>query len=145
MATVIFEKLKAQWDNVRPCIEIAEIAFFFLRIMILCGGIGWLIFADISRQTFEGAGSLFIFFIAYSVLLSLWLFFNPERKRAVYGLFLVFDFLFTSLLVSITGSFDSPFVTSFYLMTALYSFYYGLGRDRHRLDSCCALCPDRQP
>jgi signal transduction histidine kinase len=126
MGTVIFDKLKAQWDTVRPCIEIAEIAFIFIRIVILCGGIGWLIFSDISRQTFEQAGYLFIFFIAYSVLLTLWLFFSPQRKRAVYGFFLVFDFLFTSLLVSLTGGFNGPFVTAFYLMTALYSFYYGL-------------------
>ncbi|HBH60866.1 MAG TPA: sensor histidine kinase [Nitrospiraceae bacterium] len=128
MGTTLFDKLKAQWDNVRPSIEIAETAFFFLRIIILCGGIGWLIFSDISRQTFEATVNLFVFFIVYSALLCLWLFYYPERKRAVYRSFLFFDFLFTSLLVRLTGGFDSPFVNAFYLMTALYSFYYGLVR-----------------
>lgn len=126
MGSGIIQRLKAQWDIVRPCIEIAEIAFIYLRVIILGGGIGWLIFSDISRQTHDTALVLFIFFVVYSVLLSVWLFFYPERKRAVYGFFLVFDFLFTSLLVRLTGGFDSPFVNAFYLMTALYSFYYGL-------------------
>jgi len=126
MGTGIFQKLKAQWDIVRPCIEIAEIAFIFLRIIILGGGIAWLIFSEISLQTYQGTVDLFIFFIIYSLLLSLWLFFAPERKRAIYGFFLVFDFLFTSLLVNFTGGYDSPFTNAFYLMTALYSFYYGL-------------------
>jgi signal transduction histidine kinase len=128
MAPNIYKKIKRQWDRVRPYIEIAEIAFVFLRIIILCGGIGWLIFSDISQNTFKEVSLLFIFFIVYSVLLTLWLFSYPARKGAIYGFFLFFDFLFTSLLVKATGGFGSHFLNAFYLMTALYSFYYGLAR-----------------
>ncbi len=121
-------KLRKQWDKVKPCVESADIAFICLRIIILCGGVGWLIFARISQKTFGDVSNLFIFFVIYSVFIYLWLFFYPEKKRTIHVFFLFFDFLFTSLLVRATGGFSSHFLIGFYLMTALYSFYYGLVR-----------------
>lgn len=126
MSVDIYKRIKTQWDNVKPCVEIADVAFIFLRIVILCGGIGWLIFSHISPKILEDVSSLFIFFAAYSIIIHLWLFFYPGKKTIIYVLFLCLDFLFTSLLVSVTGGFGSPFLNAFYLMTALYSFYYGL-------------------
>ena len=126
MSQNIYKKLKTQWDIVKNNVEIADIAFIFIRLIILCGGIGWLIFSQISQKTFEDVSNLFIYFIVYSVFIYLWLFFSPERKRIIYVFFLFFDFLFTLLLVRLTGGFDSHFLIGFYLMTALYSFYYGL-------------------
>jgi signal transduction histidine kinase len=126
MSQNIYKKLKTQWDIVKNNVEIADIAFIFLRIIILCGGIGWLIFSQISQKKFGEVGNLFVFFIFYSFLIYLWLFFFPEKKKTAYGFSLFFDLLFTSLLVWITGGFDSNFFTGFYLITALYSFYYGL-------------------
>jgi signal transduction histidine kinase len=121
-------KLREQWDKVKPCVESADIAFICLRIIILCGGIGWLIFSHLSQKTFGDVSNLFIFFVIYSVIIYLWLFFYPEKKRIIHVFFLFFDFLFTSLLVRVTGGFYSHFLIGFYLMTALYSFYYGLVR-----------------
>ncbi len=122
------KKLREQWDKVKPCVESADIAFICLRVIILCGGIGWLVFSHISQDTFGDVSNLFIFFVAYSVSIYLWLFFCPEKKRIIHVFFLFFDFLFTSLLVRATGGFLSQFLIGFYLMTALYSFYYGLIR-----------------
>jgi signal transduction histidine kinase len=119
-------KLNTQWDKVKPFIEIADVAFIFLRIIILCGGVGWLIFSHIPQSSFKSIGNLFIFFSAYSVLIYLWLYLSPEKKRFIHVFFLFFDFLFTTLLVGLTGGYDSHFLIGFYLMTALYSFYYGL-------------------
>ena len=121
-------KLREKWDKVKPCVEIADIAFICLRIIILCGGIGWLIFSHISQKTFGDVSNLFIFFVIYSVFIYLCLFFYPEKKRIIHVFFLFFDFIFTSLLVRATGGFYSHFLIGFYLMTALYSFYYGLIR-----------------
>ena len=126
MSQDIYKKLKTQWDKVKPCIEIADVAFIFLRLIILCGGIGWLIFSRISEKTFGDVSNLFIFFVVYSIIIYLLLFFFPEKKRSIHVFFLFFDFLFTSLLVRLTGGFDSHFLIGFYLMTTLYSFYYGL-------------------
>jgi signal transduction histidine kinase len=122
-----YKKMAARWDNVKPYIEIADIAFAFLRIIILFGGIGWLIFSQLSQKTFVDVGYLFIGFTVYSALIYFWLFLSPEKKRTIHVFFLPFDFLFTSLLVTSTGGFDSHFLNGFYLMTALYSFYYGFG------------------
>lgn len=122
----IYEKLKTQWNKFKASVEVADIAFLFLRIIILWGGIGWLVFSAVSAQTFEYISNLFIFLIVYSVLIFIWLFLSTEKKRTIYGFFLFFDFLFISLLVRATGGIESSFLTGFYLLTALYSFYYGL-------------------
>jgi signal transduction histidine kinase len=126
MSQNTYKKLKTQWDKVKPFTETADIAFLVLRLIIICGGIGWLIFSRISEKTFEDVSNLFIFIVVYSIIIYLLLFFLPEKKRTIHVFFLFFDFLFTSLLVSITGGFESHFLIGFYLMTTLYSFYYGL-------------------
>lgn len=120
------KKLKAQWEKVTPFIEIADVAFIFLRIIILCGGVGWIFFSDLSEEAFGDISNLFVFLFVYSVLIYLWLFLTPENKRRIHILFLIFDFIFISLLVRLTGGFDSHFLNAFYIITALYSFYYGL-------------------
>lgn len=119
-------KFSLQWNNIKAKAEVADIAFVILRAVIFCGGIGWLVFSDISQQTFSNVSNIFIYFTIYSVLLYVWLFIALERKKVVYGFALFFDFIYASLLVSVTGGFDSSFFNGFYLITALYSFYYGL-------------------
>jgi signal transduction histidine kinase len=125
MGDDISEKLKAKWDAFRQSLEFADIAFIFLRFIILCGGIGWLIFSNLSPRTFNLVAGIFLFFVVYCALIYLWLFFSPGKKR-LYSVLLFFDLLFASLLVSTTGGFESSFLNGFYLITALYSFYYGL-------------------
>ncbi|MCK5503560.1 MAG: hypothetical protein KAJ10_00255, partial [Thermodesulfovibrionia bacterium] len=120
------EKLKVQWEKVKSCVEIADIAFICLRIILFCGGIGWLLFTDISDKTFGYVGNIFAYFAVYSIVLYLWLFLAPLRKKLIYGFALLSDLLYASLLVWATGGFESSFFTGFYLITALYSFYYGL-------------------
>ena len=114
-----------QWDIVKALVEYADIAFVILRAVILWGVAGWLAFSHVSRETFGYVISLITFFIIYSIFVYIMLYFLPEKKRVIYGFSLFFDFLFTSLLVSATGGFESSFLNGFYLMTALYSFYFG--------------------
>lgn len=114
-----------QWDRVKALAEYADIAFVILRAVILWGVAGWLAFSHVSRETFGYVISLITFFIIYSIFVYIMLYFLPEKKRVIYGFSLFFDFLFTSLLVSATGGFESSFLNGFYLMTALYSFYFG--------------------
>jgi len=114
------------WEKVRLNIEVSDTAFFFLRIIIFLGGISWLALSQISADTFRLLTNLFIYFILYSVSTYIWLVITPEKKRSIYIFFLFFDLLFTFLLVHYTGGFHSHFVNGFYLMTALYSFYFGL-------------------
>lgn len=114
-----------QWDTVKTNIEPVDIAFVSLRVLILWGVAGWLAFSEVSKITFGYITSLVVFFVIYSIFIYILLFFLPGKKRVIYECSLFFDFLFTSLLVRATGGFESPFSNGFYLMTALYSFYFG--------------------
>ena len=119
-------KLKTLWDKAKSRIEMTDRAFVILRIIIFAGGIGWLFFADISGETFQSVRSIFTYFLLYSIAIYIWLFIAPEKKKTIYGVALLFDLIYTSLLVRVTGGFESAFFNGFYLMTALYSFYFGL-------------------
>ena len=121
----IYNKLKTQWDIAKVQIEIADTAFIVLRSIVFAGGVGWLLFSDISKGPVWDLGGLFVYFSVYSLVVYFWLFVFPQRKRIIYLLSLCFDFSFISLLVNLTGGFDSEFFNAFYLMTALYAFYYG--------------------
>ena len=126
MITTLYEKLKTQAETVRSNVEIADVAFIGLRIVIFCGGLGWLLFSHLPSAALGRVWSVFYYFVAYSVLIYVMLFLYPHRKKRVYGFALLFDLSYASLLVSVTGGFASSFFTGFYLITALYTFYYGL-------------------
>ena len=120
-----FSYTMSQWNKIKTHIELVDIAFVSLRAVILWGVGAWLIFSSVSKETAGFVASLIVFFVIYSVFVYIFLFFLPLKKRIIYGCSLFFDFLFTTLLVSATGGCDSPFANGFYLMTALYSFYFG--------------------
>lgn len=126
MSTNFSEKLRSRTEDVRAQIEIADIAFLCLRLIIFCGGLGWFFFSNFPPEELKKVANVFYFFIGYSIFIYILLFFYPLRKKRVYGLALAFDLVFASLLVSVTGGFESSFFNAFYLITALYSFYYGL-------------------
>lgn len=122
---IMSQNTYSHWNKVKTHMESADVAFVFLRTIILWGVAGWLVFSHVSHKTIGYVSGLIIFFVIYSVFIYLLLFFLPEKKRTIYGFSLFFDFLFTLLLVRATGGFESSFSNGFYLMTALYSFYFG--------------------
>ncbi len=122
----IIELIKKQWGRVKPFIEIADSAFLSLRVIIFFGGLGWLAFSDITDETFRNVRDIFIYFISYSFLVYAGLFLGRQKKKIIYAFSLLFDLIYAFLLVSVTGGIESSFFNSFYLITALYSFYYGL-------------------
>ena len=126
MTMKLYEKLKIQAETVRSNIEMADVAFVGLRVVIFCGGLGWLLFSNFPPEELKKVADVFYFFIGYSLLVYSLLFLYPHRKKRIYGFALIFDLLYASLLVSVTGGFESSFFNGFYLITALYSFYYGL-------------------
>ena len=84
-------RIKSQWAKAAATLEIADIAFVILRIIIFCGGLGWLYFSEISENTFSDVSSIFIYFAIYSIFIYIWLFLSPEKKKFIYGFSLCFD------------------------------------------------------
>lgn len=119
------ERLKGLRDKAESYLEIADIAFIVLRIVVLVGGCAWLVFSDIPKETIRNLIGLFIYFTAGSVIIFLSLFRFPKKEKIIYVFSLFFDLSFVTALINMTGGFVSPFSNGFYLMTALYSFYYG--------------------
>jgi signal transduction histidine kinase len=125
MSLDAYHTIRTQWIKVKSGAEISDVAFIVLRIVIFAGGIGWLIFSNLSPDTFKHISGIFLYFAIYSLLIYFWLFISPGNKKIIYGVSLLFDLLYASLLVRVTGGFESSFINGFYLITALYSFYFG--------------------
>ena len=125
MSLEAFNTIKTQWLKVKSGVEISDVAFVVLRAVIFAGGIGWLVFSNLSPDTFKHISAIFLYFAIYSLVIYFWLFISPEKKKVIYGVSLLFDLLYASLLVRVTGGFESSFFNGFYLITALYSFYFG--------------------
>jgi signal transduction histidine kinase len=117
--------LKARYESVRSGFEIADIGFFVLRLIALAGTVGWLLVAPVPRETVLSFLGIAGFFLSYCVLGYALLFFQFDRKRDIYRLFLLFDLAFVYLLIVHSGGFASSFFIGFYLLTALHAFYYG--------------------
>ena len=118
-------KIYKQWDMVKAHIDYADIAFIIVRTLVLWGVAGWLAFSHVTKEITGYVISLIVFFIVYSIFVYIFLLYLPQKKGIIYKLSLFFDFLFTLLLVRETGGFESAFSNGFYLMTGLYSFYFG--------------------
>lgn len=114
------------WDKIRTYLDVSDVAFIILRIIVLAGGIVWILLTDITPETGRYIKSLFIYFAAGSSFIFFALFLFPRRGKTIYAFSLFFDLSFVTLLVKLTGGFESPFFNGFYLMTALYAFYYGV-------------------
>lgn len=112
--------------SVRTCLDLIDLGFILLRLVVLIGGVGWLLLTELPPATTKAVIGLLFYFVAYGLPLTLLLYFFPQHKRVLYLVALFLDLAFVSLLVHISGGYQSPFTNGFYLMTALYSFYYGV-------------------
>ncbi len=118
-------RLKSRYESIRNRIEIADIGFFFLRIVALAGTVAWLVVANVPRETAAVFLRISLFFVAYGLLIYALLLYRFDRKKDIYRLSLLFDLVFLGLLIVYSGGFASSFFIGFYLLTALHAFYYG--------------------
>ncbi len=101
-------------------------AFLALRIVVLAGGLGWLLFAPLTRDDKIQALIVFLFYSFYNSALYVSIFYNPRHIRAFYLVGIIFDLIFILLLLMLTGGAASSFFIAFYILVALHSLYYGL-------------------
>lgn len=112
--------------SLSSCFDLTDLGFIILRLTVFCGGLAWLLVSDIPPDTAGKVVWLLVYFAAYSILLLVLLYFFPYLKKYLYLVSLFLDLAFVSMLVHVSGGYHSPFTNGFYLMTALYSFYYGV-------------------
>src|SRR4030043_549103 len=117
--------LKFRYDAVRNGVAIADVGFFFLRVVALAGAVAWLLVAQVPPETVSTFLRIVAFFVAYGLLIYALLFIRFDRKRDIYRLSFLFDLVFVCLLVVYSGGFASSFFIGFYLLTALHAFYFG--------------------
>ncbi len=101
-------------------------AFLALRVVVLAGGLGWLLFAPLTRDAKIQGLIVFLFYSFYNSALYVSIFFNPRHIRAFYLVGVIFDLIFILLLLMLTGGAASTFFIAFYILVALHSVYYGL-------------------
>jgi signal transduction histidine kinase len=130
--------LAGRWSAIRDRIEIADVGFLLLRITALAGNVGWLLFVGMSAEAARAFLRTSLYFIAYNLVLYLLLFLAFERKKVLYGIFLVIDLSYVSLLVAHSGGFDSSFFIGYYLLAALHAFYYGHPCGLYAAGACAA-------
>ena len=131
--------LESRWSAIRDRIEIADVGFFLLRIAALAGSFGWVLLAGISAESARAFLWISLYFVAYNLVLYLLLFsLGYPRKKILYGISLIFDLSYVSLLVAHSGGFESSFFIGYYLLAALHAFYYGLPCGLYAAAACAA-------
>ena len=107
--------------------SIGDISFFILRLATIIGGMAWLSLAPLSPDETIRLIKALIAFSTYSILLYVFILVSPARLAAIYLISLVLDLIFVFTLVSLNPDFTNSFFLGYYMLTALHSFYFGVG------------------
>ncbi len=100
--------------------------FALLRLLVIAGGFIWLGMASVPMPERAFLLLNFLFFLAYSAVLYLFILQFPQHLRKLYLTALLLDLIFLYGLVRYTGGLQSDFILAFFLLIALHSFYFGL-------------------
>ncbi|KPJ99620.1 MAG: hypothetical protein AMJ60_04425 [Desulfobacterales bacterium SG8_35] len=104
-----------------------DISFFILRLATILGGIAWLSLAPLSPDESTRLIKALVAFSAYSMLLYVFILGGLARLSSIYVVSLVLDLLFVFTLVNLQPDFSNSFFLGYYMLTALHSFYFGVG------------------
>jgi signal transduction histidine kinase len=107
-------------------LTIVDQLFAILRLLVIVGGIAWMLLSPISESSQTALFFTYVFFCFYSIILYILIFLNPANIRTVYIAALFLDLIFLSLLVRWTGGLQSEFFLAFMVLIALHSFYFGI-------------------
>jgi len=115
------------WKKLITRFSIGDISFFILRLATILGGIVWLSLAPLSPQESTKLIKALIAFSAYSVLIYFIILGGVARLSAIYVISLALDLMFVFTLVNLQPDFTNSFFLGYYMLTALHSFYFGVG------------------
>jgi signal transduction histidine kinase len=119
--------MKKVWHKLFTRYSIGDISFFMLRLATILGGIVWLSLAPMSPDESTKLIKALVAFSVYSTLLYLFALGNIGRLSTIYVISLVLDLLFVFSLVNLQVDFTNSFFLGYYMLTALHSFYFGVG------------------
>jgi len=119
--------MKKAWEKLFKRFSIGDISFFILRLATILGGVAWLSLAPLSPDESTRLIKALVAFSAYSILLYVFILSSPGRLASVYLVSLVLDLFFVFTLVNLNPDFDNSFFLGYYMLTALHSFYFGVG------------------
>ncbi|ADH86748.1 HD domain-containing phosphohydrolase [Desulfurivibrio alkaliphilus] len=115
-----------QWNQVRAVTGRIDLAFLFLRVFSLFGGVAWLLLMELPPREESLLIKALLAFFLYSLLCYLVIFFRPLLLKKVYLTSLFLDLTFLSLLVHADPSLSSSFFLGYYLLICLHTIYFGL-------------------
>jgi signal transduction histidine kinase len=115
------------WKPFLKRFSIGDISFFILRLATILGGVAWLSLAPLSAAETTKLIKALIAFSAYTILLYLFILSSLARLATIYIFSLVLDLLFVFTLVNLQPDFTNSFFLGYYMLTALHSFYFGVG------------------
>jgi hypothetical protein len=119
--------MKKPWKPFLRRFSLGDISFFVLRLATILGGVAWLSLAPLSAAEKTKLIKALIAFSAYSVLLYLFILSSLARLATIYIFSLVLDLLFVFTLVNLQPDIVNSFFLGYYMLTALHSFYFGVG------------------
>jgi len=119
--------MKKFLDRLLARFSIGDISFFILRLATILGGFAWLSLAPLSAVESTNLIKALAAFSAYSILLYLLILSRVARLGTIYVISLVLDLLFVFTLVNLQPDFANSFFLGYYMLTALHSFYFGVG------------------
>jgi signal transduction histidine kinase len=95
--------MKKTWKKFLSRFSIGDLSFFVLRLATILGGVAWLSLAPLSPDE------------------------TTKLIKALYLVSLLLDLFFVSTLVNLHPDLNNSFFLGYYMLTALHSFYFGVG------------------
>lgn len=114
------------FQRIRTALTATDAVFAVIRVLVLFGSLIWIAYHPSTPKEKEVFSLIAISFFIYLLVLYFFIFVYPEKIRKIYLGALFFESGFLFFLISRTGGINSSFAFGFYLIAAVYSFYYGL-------------------
>lgn len=110
----------------KPQINATDIVFSVVRLLVFFGSLGWIAYHPLPQKERLYLYFLVFSFLFYSLILYYLVFRFPDKARRIYFIELVLDLALLAFIISMTDGLNSAFSFGLLLVVAIYSFYYGL-------------------
>lgn len=110
----------------KPQINATDIVFSVVRLLVFFGSLGWIAYHPLPQKERLYLYFLVFGFLFYSLILYYLVFRFPDKARRIYFIELVLDLALLAFIIPMTDGLNSTFSFGLLLVVVIYSFYYGL-------------------